>query len=131
MGSEASPAELALPGLSGKQGRVEGVGRGRAQPERGAAGPELGFKLGTLDLAVLSGSRSARREGSGFVLHVDLKENCFVLVHRRRKQTALIQPHLCSELQEMTPSQGTKGTRQGWDSFCCGMAFPGAPGGPR
>lgn len=61
MDLEASPAELALPGVSGKQGRAEGIGRGPAQLERGSAGLELGFKVGALDLAVLSGSRSAWR----------------------------------------------------------------------
>lgn len=80
MDLEASPAGLALPRVSGKQGRVEGVGRGPAQLERDTAGLELGFKVEALDLAALSGSRSARREGSGLVLHIYLKENCFVLL---------------------------------------------------
>lgn len=78
--SEASPAELALPEVLGKQGRVGGVGKGPAQLERAVAGLELGFKVGALDLAVLSGSRSARREGSGLMLQIYLKDNCFVLV---------------------------------------------------
>lgn len=49
------------------------------------------------------------------MLHIYLKENCFVLVRRRRKQKALFQPHLCLKLQEMHH----QGTVQGWGSFCC------------
>lgn len=41
MDSEASPAGLVLPGVSGKQGKVEGVRKGPAQ-----LGWSLGSRLG-------------------------------------------------------------------------------------
>lgn len=80
MDLEASPAELSLPRVLGNQVRVEGVGWGPAWLQRSAARLELGFKVGTLDLAASSESRSAQQEGSGLVLHSYLKENCFALV---------------------------------------------------